>query len=629
MRTSAHLLYRRARRSVGKVVLKVAPGALRYVRPSRADTAGYSALELDRLASGETRRGGMGLPGTEQATKAVLAGRVTKARFVHHIAWEPPPAGVVFAAVCNDRYAPGLEALVLSMLDVYPQLSNRFVVYHDDSLSPFARARLASLYPEFDFIAGNPDDYAVAMGDSYNHKRVGRLGYLTLAAIGIEDADHVVILDSDLLVLGDISPLWHGDSAKAVPDIGQRPYAVVTEATGRCVLNSGVLSLPRSERGPEALERAAAVLARIDDEKDPDLASFADQKFWNLLLADRDVELLPQNFNMVKTLLETAFPEEIGTVQILHVTGPKPWFPFVSRDLVTPEDRARYEAARQQFPRGYALWTERYLHGLAKARLGRFQREEGPALDSLADASDGRPTLLIGNGPSLSRTDMSMFDGYTKVAFNWFVNHDDFDAIAPDHLVLASHMFFGGWHTPRPEVPQAFLDALAARAHKPTLWAPSYFKEHLQTVPELKGYQIRYFFYEKPFKREISHSGVVSLDLRQPLVDSHTGVLTIGVPLARLLGSTDAVLVGCDSNYGSAQGSYFYSASQHGSATTDEASLLRTWSAGGAAFYAYKVVAAEAARQGLRLRDATVDGHLDMLERLTLDEARELAAPAR
>jgi hypothetical protein len=626
MRSTLYVWYRSGRRRAGKCLSRVAPGVMRWVRPSTRDTASYSALELDELIAHKgSANTTMRLPGNPLAAQAIREGRIEKVRFANHTGYEAPGPGVVFAAVCNDKYAPGLEALVLSLQQVYPGMTNRFVVYHDDSLSAFSRARLLDLYAHFEFVVGDPDAYTVTMGDAYNHQRVGHLGYLTLAAIGIEDADHVVILDSDLLVLGDISPLWGSDLPKAVPDIGQRPYAVVCRATGRVVINSGVLSLPRNERGPDAVARAQALLTRIDRETDPDLAGFADQKFWNLFFAGRELELLPQNFNTVKTLLETTHPDEIGTVQVLHVTGPKPWYAFVSGQLITPDDKARSRSAPKTFARTFALWNQSYLANLQRARLGDFRENELPRIRALAAATPDRPTVLIGNGPSLADTDMTAFEGYTKVVFNWFVNHDDFDDIKPDHLVLASHMLFGGWHTPTPKLPDEYLSALTSHVHRPRLWIAEYFRHYVETLDELAGYEISYFFFEKPFKRPIAHAGVVSLDLGSPLVDSHTGVLTVGVPLALALGSKDAVLVGCDSNYGSARGSYFYNSEDHASPTTNEASLLSTWSEGGEAFYAYRVVAAEAARQGLMISDATIDGRLDMLPRLTLDAARALA----
>ncbi|WP_062524250.1 hypothetical protein [Demequina rhizosphaerae] len=596
--------------------------------PARVAPAPFSARNVERLrAAGGPYPGAIRQTDHPEDVEALLAGTYDFAHLTDDPEAGPPPADLAFAAVCNDKYAPGLEALALSLMRQYPGLTNRFLVFHDDSLSAFTRQRLLSIYPSFEFLRRDTASYDVTLGDHYNHLRVGHLGYLTLEVLTIEEPSWIVILDADLLVLGDISALWRGTAIKAVPDIGQRPYAIEAKATGTTIINSGVLSFPRSERGPEAAARMREVLATIDAEDDPSLSRFADQKFWNLYLGRRDVELLPQTYNMNKMLLEWDYPEEVGAVRILHLTGPKPWYGFVADTLLKGDDRKRYRRGTQKFTMSFALWNQAYGSAITALRVTQFREQEGPALETLRGRSAGRPVVLIGNGPSLRETDMTAFDGYEKVAFNWFVNHEDFDEIRPDHLVLPSHMLFGGWHTPQPELPREFLDALARHAHRPTLWTSFYFKPYLETLEELRGYDIRYFLFEKPFKRRIAKTGWAPLDLMSPLVDSNTGVLTAGVPMALHLGASSIVLVGCDSNYESAAGSYFYESDQHASLTTKPSDLLATWKEDGAGPFGYAVVRRELDRRGVPFLDATVGGRLDMLERISVDEARALGTP--
>ncbi|WP_062519121.1 hypothetical protein [Demequina silvatica] len=591
--------------------------------------APFSALEVERVrAAGGPFPGSVRQSENPEDLASLLAGTYEYARLGDVGEEGPPPADLVFAAVCNDKYAPGLEALLLSLLRQYPGLDNRFLVFHDQGLSAFTRRRLTTLYPRLEFLDRDPDVYDVTMADHYNHRKIGHLGYLTLEALTIAEPSWIVVLDTDLLVLGDISALWRGDSIKAVPDIGHRPYSIQAAATGRPVINSGMLSLPRSERGPEARERMERVLASVDATSDPALDMFADQKFWNLYLAEREVELLPQTYNMNKMTLETDYPEEVGAVRILHLTGPKPWYGFLSDDLLEAEDRQRYRRASNRFKMSFALWTQQYVSAITAARTRQFRAEEGATLEALHGRAEGRPVVLIGNGPSLRDTDMTAFEGYESVAFNWFVNHEDFDAIRPDHLVLPSHMLFGGWHTTAPELPREYLDALTRHEHRPVLWTSFYFKPYLESLEELRGYEIRYFLFEKPFKRRIAKTGWAPLDLLAPLVDSNTGVLTAGVPMALHMGASRIVLVGCDSNYTSAAGSYFYESDQHASKTTRPSQLIATWEQGGEGPLGYAVVRRELDRRGVPFLDATVGGSLDMLERITVEEARALGVTA-
>ena len=615
-------LAKRVRSGLIRRAVKVFPGilALRSLESSQS-----VAWELDRTAA-KLRPGGpvASLASHPEAERALAEGRYVRPRFVDHVDHIAPGPDVIFATVCTDKFAPGLEALILDLVNLYPGMTNRFVVYHHGGLSPFVQARLHGIYPKFEFELRDPDVYGVQLGNSDNQKRIGALGYLTLEALTLTEASHVVILDSDLLILGDISPLWTGDRIAAVPDIGQRPFGSVSRATGRVVINSGVLSFPQHELGQT--EAIAAALARVGAETDPDIAKFADQKFWNIYLADRDVNLLPQNFNCIKNLVRLFFPDEIGALSVLHLTGPKPWFSFVHSSLMTDVDRIAYDSQKAELAPFFTLWNERYRRALATNRIEAFDREMGPTLTELEGSASDRPTVLIGNGPSLRDTDLSDFAGFHKVAFNWFVNHESFDEVRPDDLVLPSHMLFGGWHTPKPELPQAYLDALLAHEHRPRLWTSYYFKPYLDQVAGLEGYDINYFLFENPLRRRIASTGLPGLDIRRPLTDANTGVLTVGVPLALHLGATDIVLTGCDSNYASARGSYFYSAAAHKSASTDETELVKTWAAGGEGQFGYKVTAKALTERGISFSDATVGGTLAMLPQLDQAAIRALAA---
>jgi lipopolysaccharide biosynthesis glycosyltransferase len=537
----------------------------------------------------------------------------------------PPPPAVAFATVTNDKYAPGVEALVLSLLRLYPAMTSDVVVFHDEGLSAFNRARLSRIYPHMRFEQRTVDRYDVGqIGSSVNHKRVGLLGYLSLDAIGLEGYERVILLDADTVVLKDISRLWAGSRIYAVPDAGALPFGLIAKATGKPVINSGMISLPASELGRSAFDQALKQLSGVLDVVDPMLDRFADQKFWNLYLATRDVEYVPVNYNTNKWLVDNYFPEMIGDVAVLHITGPKPWFAFTDRELVSDQDLQDYTLLRKRSPVSVAEWNDTYLPAIKATRIAGFRADCGPDLENLRGSRTGTPAVLIGNGPSLKNTDLTLFDGFEKFVFNWFVHHQDFDQVAPDHLVLASHMFFGGWHTATPSIPPSFLTALAAHTHRPRIWTSYYFKDLIEATPELAGYEVSYFLFEKPFKTNVTKMGAVGLDLLSPLTDAHTGVLTAGVPIGLHLGCTSLVLVGCDADYSSAAGSYFYDAGLHASKTTDEAHLVGTWAADGTGQYAYSRVAQMVSQHGGTLMDATVGGKLTVLTKIPLSGVRSL-----
>jgi lipopolysaccharide biosynthesis glycosyltransferase len=605
-------------------------------RPHDADPAGAPAQ-----APGETT----GTPGNEPAPpvlrripvpalgirlsdaelESIRANGIVRLQTVKITDHEAPPADVAFVTVVNDKYAPGLEALVLSLQKQYPGFANDVIVFHDESLSDFTMARLRGIYAGFRFEARSTSTYDVGqLADAPNHKRVGLLGYLSLEALRLTGYRRVIVIDADTIVLNDISRLWRGDKVYVVADHGALPFGLIAEATGAPVLNSGMISLPGTELGEAAYERALRLLPEVANPVDPLIDRFADQKFWNVYLASLDVEFLPVNYNANKNLVDRFFTDFLGDVAVLHLTGPKPWYEFVDQDLVTEEDRRQLSRTLRRSPRTFSLWRYTYDSAIGVARVRRFRADCAEGLETLRGSRAGRPAVLIGNGPSLRRTDLSLFDGFETFVFNWFVHHEDFDVVRPDHLVLASHMFFGGWHTTRPAFPPGYLEALTRHEHRPRIWTSHYFKPLVDATPELDGYDVRYFLLERPFKQSTVKTGNVGLDLLAPLTDANTGVLTAGVPIAVHLGAERLVLVGCDSDYTSASGSYFYESGLHTSRTTEESHLVSTWTPDGMGQYSYRRVAEELAARGVALRDATVGGKLEVLERIALEDVRDL-----
>lgn len=630
-----HSIVRRVRRRVARV-----PGARRawhritwlvrrdsYLTADPFPPARIPGYELERHAAlGRSARLGFA---ADSRAGAILAQRnFVLPRFVDHIDHIPPGSDVTFFTVCTDAYAPGLEALLLSLLKTYPSLESPFVVAHDGNLSPLNQDRIHGIYGNVEFWERSPERYAqVKLGDDGNHKRIGLLGYLNLDALELADPKYVVILDSDLIILGDISPLWTGDRPRAVLDAGVAPLAQVSAHSHRAVFNSGVISLPKSARGPAAMAHAAEILSSLATLEDESIERFADQKFWNVYLWALEAEVLPQNFNVNKTLIERFYPQELASTSTLHVTGTKPWFPLTGDRNDADATRA-YRRAAADSPLTFALWNKVYESGIRESRTRRFLTEEGRRLELLRGSASHRAVALIGNGPSIAQTDLAAFADYEKVVFNWFPRFERFDELAPQHLVIASHMIFGSWHTARPRLPQEYLDMLASRSHRPRIWCSFYFKPYLESLPELSDYERSYFLFEKPLKRTIDRTGYPQLDILQPLTDANTGVLTAGVPMALLFGTDTVVLTGCDSNYSSSSGSYFYRASDHASKTTREGSLVETWERGGRGQYGYTVTKRELDRLGIRLLDATVGGALD-LPKISLDDVRDIAQTAK
>lgn len=572
----------RARSAARARLVRTAQGVLRRYGPRPARPAPpaaappvYDAARVARWVSGG---------GTDDTLdylrmrpfvrEALVRGDVTMPLWAHHTDHEPPPPGVVFASVVNDRYAPGLEALLLSLRDVYPGMTNRYVVIHDGGLSPTAIARIAAIHPPVEFWARDPDRYAVALGDHDNHRRIGLLGYLTIDALEICDADHVVVLDADLLVLGDISPLWRGPGIKGVPSAGARPFVVNVRSSGKPVINSGVLAFPAEECGPAAMARARSVLARVDACDDPILVPLADQKFWNLYLEDRDLVVLPQNFNAAKNLLVQHFPHELGAVSVLHLVGNKPWesmlHPSAAGDYRSPTSGRDEPWAHV----AAALWHGTYRRLLLRHRVTAFRTDCGAALAADEGALRGGRLAVLSPAtgfaaPSGARRAVLLRDLPGALAAG---------AVVDD--VVADHTDLGGWHTPRPELSAESTAALRQLPAAARLWAPYYFRPYLAIAEGVAGRQVSYLLHERPLAREVALAGAVAMDVTAPLDDAGGPVPSVVVPLAAHLGAAELVC-GADTLPVGAR------------------------AADGAAAYAWSVVRAAAAERALGIRVTT------------------------
>jgi len=531
-----------------------------------------------------------------------------------------PGPDIGFLTVANAAFFPGLEGLLLSLLDVYPDMRSPIHICHDGTLSAFLQARLRSFYANLVFLEPDMGWFAGVPTHSDNHRRIGRLGYMNMEALALTGFSRIVVLDSDLIVRGDISELWQGGGYRVCHDCGDREYAIRSAFTGDWVINSGVISIPGEAAGPEAYQAFRALTESLAASPVcPALDRFSDQKIWNIFLRDKPKTFLPVNYNCnVKYLAKYLNGAQDG-ISILHFAGPKPWNSkdFLNSDQLQPE---RSRALRYPRP-----WIDAYRDLLFRQRLTHYRahaaanRRTRPVRSDNGD--DAEPTcVMIGNGPSLLQTDLSPTAGVEKFAFNWFILSDQFDALRPEHLVLASHMLFGGWATSEPRFPPGYLETLKSRRHRPVLWTSFYFREFLESIGLDRDFEINYGLFEKPFKRFVDRIGRCEPEMDAFLADGRTGVLSLGVPAAVSMGFKRILLVGCDSNYSRpGEGArYFYDIERHSSAQTDEAELAATWTEAGRGQYAYRLASEALARRRISLIDCTVGGALRSVARADL-----------
>lgn len=552
----------------------------------------------------------------------VLADRLAPMLHRTKVDRRTPGADVAFLTVGNDKFVPGLQAMLRSLIDVYPDFQSDIYIYNDGTLSDFVQRQLCRIYPNLHFCVPDMAWFEDVPKKSDNHKRIGKLGYMNIYGLALEGYSRVILLDSDLLILDDISALWKGDDFIVCHDAGDREYAVRSEYTGDYVLNSGVISIPGRYTGQAVFEEIKE-LVRFSAARElcPIIDRFADQKAWNIFLRDKPKVYAPGNYNCnIKYLVKTLGGRLEG-VSIVHFAGPKPWNNknYIHNDLVTPN-----VSKATQYPK---LWTDHVDRLTYERRLAEYRqwatasRRTAPVKpDSVFQ--DRKLCVLIGNGPSIEQTNLELIADYERFVFNWFLLHPRFDEIKPDHLVLASHMFFGGWNTQQPSFPEGYLTKLRNARHRPVIWTSFSYRELFEIEGLDKEFEVNYFLFEKPFKRFVDKVGRYVCDIDGFLDDARTGVLSAALPAAIGMGFETVLLVGCDSNYNQpdVKSKYFYDAAEHKSQETNQNSLTATWTEEGRGQYVYKLVAESMRARGVEFFDCTVNGAIKFVDKRPLEE---------
>lgn len=279
-----------------------------------------------------------------------------------------PGQDVCFLTVSDYRFVRGLEALLLGLLDIYPDLTSPFIILHDGSLGGFLRRRLLSVYPRIDFQVPDAGWAHSLPADSSNRSRIGKLGYLNTHALSITGFRRVIVLDADLLIEGSLDYLWaEGNAFRLAADCGVRPWTPLSEITRKPVLNSGVISIPGSEATPANLKRIESLILNASIPYCPLLDSYADQKIWNQYLADECVEIAPLNYNCnAKYLFRHLHGISYG-LSVIHFAGAKPW-------MMPPWMESQIESCKtdETFDLACLYWNDRYVRLLAPWRIKMF-----------------------------------------------------------------------------------------------------------------------------------------------------------------------------------------------------------------------------------------------------------------
>lgn len=215
---------------------------------------------------------------------------------------------IAFASYVDENYLPGFLTLLRSLALTNPGVCEDFVVLYDD-LQPSSITAIRRLHPRIVLRRVDPTRYdGFVKGDQENY--LVRKAYFILDVFRFRDYDTIITLDTDMVVLGDLSELLRMRTG-----LGAVPQFLKEQTK----LNSGLLVIQKEYLTDSFCAQIDATGASGKYELDKH-----DQGILNALLEHKFIRL-DYKYNYVKRRLsgDKPVPEDVA---ILHFTGRhKPW----------------------------------------------------------------------------------------------------------------------------------------------------------------------------------------------------------------------------------------------------------------------------------------------------------------
>lgn len=267
----------------------------------------------------------------------------------------------------DEHYAPHCATMLQSLLSNNRGADLRIHLLHDEQLRPETLSKLGQLVQGAGAAFQALPVPAFLLGKLPGHRFHVSCWHRILLPTLLPDAPRVLYLDADMLVLGDLRPLWDTDLRGQLfgavinplyPFMGDRITRELQLSGPEAYLNSGVLLMDL------AALRRAAITARVREYAGahPDNA-WPEQDALSVVCQGQWLRL-PPRWNVQTTLFDLAksalpFPQDqikeaLTQPVIVHFIGPvKPWH-YLSRHPL----RHLYAEHRRQTP-----WPQFDLEG--------------------------------------------------------------------------------------------------------------------------------------------------------------------------------------------------------------------------------------------------------------------------
>jgi lipopolysaccharide biosynthesis glycosyltransferase len=223
-----------------------------------------------------------------------------------------------FFTALNDDFMPGMRALLKSLLINNPWFDLDYLILTDGNLSDESIAELCNIYNKIKIIHVKKEDYSGCKDtiEKWNYNLFYRFDVFDLEHMNY---DNIIMIDSDMLILKDISELLSLNSdfaaCRKYPDmLPELNYLK------KNFFNCGLMKLSKK------------IIKKIHKNNLINLANkknwSSDQPLFNLYFHEK-VTFLPENYNIVSSAVTKDTMKDIA---ILHFHGnSKPWMSSESK----------------------------------------------------------------------------------------------------------------------------------------------------------------------------------------------------------------------------------------------------------------------------------------------------------
>lgn len=237
------------------------------------------------------------------------------------------------ATIANDRYIKGVLVTLFSFLDNNIWFTGDIVIYSDNDtckLSNENKTKLNALYPKIIYKEAKPSDFDKIIkhfGNRINPRFINN--FYKLYTFGLEEYRHVLFLDSDVIVLGTLEPLFEEadeeffrtvPSNRTIVRKGKFPRMRKEE-----IFNGGVflIAKPSHETEKEIFEFGAKM--KFSEKY---TGKYADQDILNAYMLGKPVKLFSPIYNDCRSGFK--IDDSYKNSRVIHYLGPiKPWSEFI------------------------------------------------------------------------------------------------------------------------------------------------------------------------------------------------------------------------------------------------------------------------------------------------------------